>query len=68
MKKYVYGILHFDLINNEIENYILGLALTNKKWLKTMVEHQLTAKTDRRTGIPFKKYLYSIYSHDSHDE
>ena len=33
--------LHFDLRDNAIGNYTLGLALTNKKRLKTMVEHQL---------------------------
>jgi len=67
-EKYVYHTLHFDLRDNAIKNYTLGLALTNKKWLKTKVEHQLTAQTDRRTGFPFKKYWYSIDPHDSHDE
>ena len=67
-EKYVHGTLHFDLEDNAIGNYTLGLALTNKKWLKTRVEHQLTAQTDSRTRIPLKKYWYSIDPHDSHDE
>ena len=67
-EKCVYGTLHFDLKNNAIENYTLALALTNKKWLKTRVEHQLTAQTNRRTVILLKKYWYSIDPQDSHDE
>jgi hypothetical protein len=53
-QKYVHGTLHFDLRDNEIENYTLGLALTNKKWLKTRVEHQLTAQTKKPTRISKK--------------
>ena len=67
-EKNVHRTLHFDLRDNTIENYTLGFALTNKKWLETRVEHQLTAQTDRRTEIPLKKYWYSIDPHDSHDE
>ena len=51
IEKYMHENLHFDLRDNAIENYILGLALTNKKWLKTRVEHQLTTQTDIRTEI-----------------
>jgi hypothetical protein len=54
-EKYVHGSLHFDVRDNAIDNYTLGLALTNKKWLKTKVKHQLTTYTDRHIGIPFKK-------------
>ena len=38
-EKYVHGTLHFNVRDNAIENYTLGLALTNKMWLKTRVEH-----------------------------
>ena len=54
----MHGTLYFDLRNNAIDNYTFGVVLTNKKWLKTMVEHQLTAQTDKHTGIPLKKYWY----------
>jgi len=42
-KNYVHGTLHFDTRDNAIENYTLRLALSNKNWLKTRVENQLTA-------------------------
>jgi len=57
-EKYVHGTLHFDLRGNATENYTLGLALTNKKWLKTRVEHQLTAQTKKPVRIP--KNIISI--------
>jgi hypothetical protein len=60
--------IHFDLRDNAIENYILGLALTNNKWLKTRVEHQLTAQTKKPARIPQKNYWYSIDLEDSHNE
>jgi len=59
-EKYIHGTLHFDTRDNPIENYTLGLALTNKKWLKTRVEHQLTTQTKRPIEISFKIYWYTI--------
>jgi hypothetical protein len=67
-EKYVYGTLHFNLIDNAIENYTLRFALTNKKWLKTRVEHQLTAHTKKPARIPKTNYWYSIDIEDSHNE
>lgn len=67
-EEYVHGTLHFDTRGNTLENYTLGLALTNKKWLKTRVEHQMTAQTHKLSGIPSKKYWYSLTPEDSHEE
>lgn len=75
-EKYVHGTLYFDTKDNPVKIYILikiitillYIAFTNKKWLKTKVEHQLTAQTDKPSRISFKKYLYSIDPQGSHNE
>jgi hypothetical protein len=59
---------HFNLRDNAIENYTLRLVFTSKKWLKTRVEHQLTAQTKKPARIPKKHYWYSIDLEDSRNE
>lgn len=46
----------------------MKLALTNKKRLKTRVEHQLIAPTETPTKILLKKHRCTIDPQDSHEE
>ena len=44
-EEYVHGTLEIDTKGNDLENYTLGVALTNKKGLITRATNQLNANT-----------------------
>jgi hypothetical protein len=64
-EEFAHGTLHFDTRGNELDNYTLGVALTNKKWLKTRSTNQLIGNTREPRRIPSKKHWYTIDPQDT---
>ena len=59
-EEYVHGTLEIDTKGNDLENYTLGVALTNKKGLITRETNQLSANTKHPRGIPSSRHWYTI--------
>jgi hypothetical protein len=57
-------ILILEVMNTG-DNYTLGVALTNKKWLKTRSTNQLIGNTREPRRIPSKKHWYTIDPQDT---
>jgi len=59
-QEYVHNTLIIDTKGDGLENYPLGIALTNKKRLMTRSTNQLNARTKYPRGIPSSKHYYTI--------
>lgn len=59
-EKYVHGTLEIDTRGDALDNYTLGVALTNKKWIITRSTNQLNANTRNPRGVPSSKHWYTV--------
>lgn len=59
-QEYVHGTLELDTKGDELQNYTLGVALTNKKGLITRSTNQLNANTKNPIGVPSSKHWCTI--------